>query len=712
MTTRFPFVLCLALADVAFSFSGASAANSSLVLPYSAFNLTGFATVTPGTTGGGIIAETSSAYAKVTTPLQFANALVSFNKTGAVKVIEIMNDLDLGWNEIGTSVQTLGSTPFTQAATPVLHPRLITTGVSKVDIKYKNGGLTIFSANGATIRHATLNLKSTSNIIIRNLKFDEMWEWDEGTKGQYDKNDWDFIDLGNGGTVNNIWIDHCTFTKTYDGIVDVKDGSYNVTFSWNKYLGDDGATNPNSFVRQQIAALEANKASYPMYNFLRTNGFSVEDIVAIMQGHDKTHLVGALSLNSTNAALSITMHHQWFMNIWDRLPRLRAGNAHNYNIYVDDAGVLAARRLRDTRGAAMSSANQATLNNTYSFNPPINGTISTEGGAALVEKSVYIDCLWPLRNNQTDPSDSTYTGKIAALDTIYTFHNTNGTTTTIRGNSTDPGNPLGPFQATVIPFSWNLTGNQLPYTYTMDNPSQLADIVASGGGAGKLTWSKDNWLKTTYPATTPVITQDPASQTVNLDQTAVFTVATSGTAPQTYQWFKNGVAIVSATGSSYSIPALSWVNSGNYTVAVTNAGGPVTSGTGVLTVPGASYITGYGLDLATTGAPGADPDHDGLTNKMEWFLNGKPTAFEKNLPPVLHRSSPNSSTWVFEFDRRKEAAGIPYVVQYSTDLKTWINAADGVNGVTIVTSSLNATLDHIVVTIPATGGRLAARLRL
>ena len=42
------------------------------------------------------------------------------------------------------------------------------------------------------------------------------------SKGNYDKNDWDFIDLGNGGTVTNIWLDHCTFTKAYDGIVDIK----------------------------------------------------------------------------------------------------------------------------------------------------------------------------------------------------------------------------------------------------------------------------------------------------------------------------------------------------------------------------------------------------------------------------------------------------------------------------------------------------------
>ena len=313
----------------------------------SAYNLVGFG---QGTTGGGVIPETDPAYVKAYTALDLANAIRSANKTaGSVKVIEIMNDLDLGWNEVGAAVQGLDSNPFRSHATPKLHPRLLTTGVSLIDIKSKSG-LTIFSANGATIRHACFNVKSTSNIIIRNLKFDEMWEWDEDSKGKYDGNDWDFIDLGNAGTVNKIWIDHCTFTKSYDGIVDVKQGSYGITFSWCKYTGDDGATNPNSFVWQQINALESNKTAYGMYNFLRNNGFSTTDIVTVIQGHDKTHLVGANSLKAENATHTLTFHHQWFINPWDRcVPRLRAGNVHDYNIYVDDTVALAAKRLRSAR---------------------------------------------------------------------------------------------------------------------------------------------------------------------------------------------------------------------------------------------------------------------------------------------------------------------------------------------------------------------------
>ncbi len=81
----------------------------------SAYNLTGFA---QNTTGGGVIPETDPAYAKVYTALDLANAIRSANKTaGSIKVIEIMTNLDLGWNEVGPAVQALDSNPF-RAACP------------------------------------------------------------------------------------------------------------------------------------------------------------------------------------------------------------------------------------------------------------------------------------------------------------------------------------------------------------------------------------------------------------------------------------------------------------------------------------------------------------------------------------------------------------------------------------------------------------------
>jgi pectate lyase len=586
------------------------------------YNLVGFA---QGTTGGGVLADTDPNYAKVYTATDLANALTS--KT--VKVIEIMNDLNLGYSEIEASAK-VNSEPFRAAKNaPLLHPVLLQTGVSFLDIQEKNG-LTIFSTNGATIRHAKMNIKNCNNVIVRNLKFDQLWEWDESTKGQYDRNDYDFFTLGDGGPVNGIWVDHCTFTKAYDGILDTKAGCSAITISWCRYIGDDGATNTNSWVWQQINYLEQSPSSYPMYDFLRTHGYSTTNIVTIMQAHDKTHLAGQNDLDSNNATISMTFHHLW-LGVWDRcVPRLRAGNVHDYNLYVDDTTVLAAKRLRDAVEATMSAADSNTLNNTYSFDPPVNGTISTENGAILVEKSVYIDCLWPLRNNQTDPSNPAYTGKIQALDSIYQFDGT-----TVRGNSTDPGNPMGPFQAPVIPFSWNpgsgAPGGQLPYTYTPDDPVQLQAIVTSptaGAGAGVLTWAKTNWLLTTYAATGPFIVAQPQNLSVPAGAEATFTVYAGGSANLGYQWYFNtNTPVPNATNSVLTLSAVQATNAGVYSVIITNLAGSVASTNASLavmsTTPAMPQVSGLvytngTFSLTVNGDSGHDYIIQTSTNLIDW----------------------------------------------------------------------------------------------
>jgi hypothetical protein len=51
-------------------------------------------------------------------------------------------------------------------------------------------------------------------------------------------------------------------------------------------------------------------------------------------------------------------------------------------------------------------------------------------------------------------------------------------------------------------------------------------------------------------AAPPAITDPPDPQTVFLGDPATFRVTASGTAPLSYQWFRNGTAITGATTSS------------------------------------------------------------------------------------------------------------------------------------------------------------------
>src|SRR5258708_2524851 len=87
----------------------------------------------------------------------------------------------------------------------------------------------------------------------------------------------------------------------------------------------------------------------------------------------------------------------------------------------------------------------------------------------------------------------------------------------------------------------------------------------------------------------PSITNEPASQTVTVGQTATFTVAATGTAPLSYQWKKNGTAISGATSPGYTTPATTSLDNGSqFTVMVSNTAGYVTSNAATLTVSAAA----------------------------------------------------------------------------------------------------------------------------
>ena len=73
------------------------------------------------------------------------------------------------------------------------------------------------------------------------------------------------------------------------------------------------------------------------------------------------------------------------------------------------------------------------------------------------------------------------------------------------------------------------------------------------------------------------ISQQPVAVVRAVGQPAGFSVTASGTAPLTYQWMKNGVNIVGATGASYSIASTVTADAASYSVKVTGPVGGATS---------------------------------------------------------------------------------------------------------------------------------------
>jgi kumamolisin len=96
--------------------------------------------------------------------------------------------------------------------------------------------------------------------------------------------------------------------------------------------------------------------------------------------------------------------------------------------------------------------------------------------------------------------------------------------------------------------------------------------------------TSNHTIRKGVPASAPVIQTHPQSQTVTTGYGVQFSVTVAGAPAPTYQWRKDGVAISSATASSYSISSALATDAGSYTVVATNFLGSATSNAATLTV--------------------------------------------------------------------------------------------------------------------------------
>ena len=109
----------------------------------------------------------------------------------------------------------------------------------------------------------------------------------------------------------------------------------------------------------------------------------------------------------------------------------------------------------------------------------------------------------------------------------------------------------------------------------------------------------------------PLITLQPASQTGVAGQDVTFSVTAVGTAPLSYQWWKDGVALAAETGSSLTRTGLRAGDPGHYWVVVSNSSGSVTSDIVWLTVNLAALDGGF------------NPRVDGQVNSLAVQADGK-----------------------------------------------------------------------------------------
>jgi pectate lyase len=421
------------------------------------------------------IDESDPSYYKVATPKEFMDAINAENSaskgTVAAKIIEITADLDMGYLEVTNQYGTLRN--FESHNNASLHPRLIQTGIGKIVIQDRDGdhskyneGLMIYSKTGHTIRHATFMIKYSHNIIIRNLRFAELWEWDEKTKGNYDSNDWDYFTLRD---VDGIWFDHIEMEKAYDGLIDFKgeddpeDTVVNATFS---FLDLD--FQPNEFILEQFEYLEANQASNPYYKGMRDAGMSMEEILELNSFQKKGFLLGGSELRAGNR-FTLTIYNSRLCNLQDRFPRLRGGDVHIFNCVYDASDVYRTRQEVLTNYPVLFGKTE------YQRQLTNQAIVTTENGAVLVENSVFIGVSQPIKSNQVSADHPTMTGKYQVLNSIYRLDDTE-----FLGSSEDSSTPFVRSNSEpILPFSWT-TIEALPYEeIALIDPTLLEALLDS-----------------------------------------------------------------------------------------------------------------------------------------------------------------------------------------------------------------------------------------
>jgi acetyl esterase/lipase len=171
---------------------------------------------------------------------------------------------------------------------------------------------------------------------------------------------------------------------------------------------------------------------------------------------------------------------------------------------------------------------------------------------------------------------------------------------------------------------WNYSAELTTVRTTGDiQPSGMIVTSKEKTGAGARLLA----VQTGSASTAPVILNQPQDQSLNLGETISLLVSTDGSTSVAYQWKKDGVDIVGATGPALVITAAGLTDAGTYTCSVTNSYGTSTSAAATVAVSAAPVLatalkntTVYVGDTVTlsaafTGSP---------TPTYSWTKNGVP----------------------------------------------------------------------------------------
>lgn len=380
------------------------------------------------------------AYRKVSTEEEFLDALQDA-RGGEVKVIEICEDLYLGWNELSSEAKVYpminqydGADKL--ATAPLANPSFVESGVSCLELDGING-LTIFSKNGNAVHSCEFKLQAGVNdMVIRNLKFMDVWDWDDqrtkgfgstGQLGTAKRTGWAYMKI-NGA--KNVWVDHCDFGVALDGDVDIENGSSGLSITWCN-IGDTDYSVGSMLYKtieymeelyQQNIDTKGKVGTFKIYQVMRDNHVSKEAIAKYMGYHKKCHLggggdsdswwfdkqtenfLGEIDKSRTNANeyLRMTFAYNYWNNIGSRVPMLRGGVGHLFNCYTDNTALKEAGEAMSVKNAAgknVSDQIKAINGQTHFL---YRGMNALNGASVAADTCVYYNLNEPMIGAESD----------------------------------------------------------------------------------------------------------------------------------------------------------------------------------------------------------------------------------------------------------------------------------------------------------------------
>ncbi|MBI5770408.1 MAG: immunoglobulin domain-containing protein [Verrucomicrobia bacterium] len=222
------------------------------------------------------------------------------------------------------------------------------------------------------------------------------------------------------------------------------------------------------------------------------------------------------------------------------------------------------------------------------------------------------------------------------------------------------------------------------YTWGMTDSGTFAVVLAGGSGGVALTSGQawfDNFLASEATGAAPVITTQPAAQTVVIGGTATFNVVATGTPPLTYQWklgpiaLTNGPNISGATSATLTITGVQPADAGLYTCVVSS---------------GASSTTSAAAQLSV--ASSAQPPVITSLPRQQTALVGGTVTFAVSV----------AGTPPFTYQWKKNTENIPNATSATLTL-TNVQLSDAASYTVQVTGTTTITSSPFVLTVAATG---------